>query len=129
MNEKDNLHDPYAKEQQRLRDLYENLSSDEDPYVDSSGEYGSDENYVPSESSSTRSDESEMSDADDLPLKATKKSKTKAIGRVQPGTSIQGTSSVAPAPQPKNTLQNKGISEHPRRSDENITQQASEDEF
>ncbi|KAK9696753.1 hypothetical protein QE152_g31363 [Popillia japonica] len=114
MNEKGNLHDSYEKEQHRLWDLYENLSSDEDPYVDSSGEYGSDENYVPSETSSTRSAESQMSDADDLPVKATKRSKTNPTKRVQPGTLIQGTSGVASAPQHKNTLQNEGISKNSR---------------
>lgn len=48
--------DPYEREQRRLKRLFDELSSgseheESDPYEDD-GEYGSDQDYVPSEKSS-----------------------------------------------------------------------------
>nr|CAI5851626.1 unnamed protein product [Callosobruchus analis] len=61
---KENSYDPYVREQQRLRRLFEEVSSGEEdlqePFEDD-GEFGSDENYVPSETELEQS----SSDADD----------------------------------------------------------------
>ncbi|KAG5880821.1 hypothetical protein JTB14_019465 [Gonioctena quinquepunctata] len=54
-----NQMDSYEKEQQRLLNIYESLSSDEevhDPFSDTEGQYGSDEDYDPA---------NEKSDSDD----------------------------------------------------------------
>nr|CAI5844993.1 unnamed protein product [Callosobruchus analis] len=62
--EEENSYDPYVREQQRLRRLFEEVSSGEEdlqePFEDD-GEFGSDENYVPSETELEQS----SSDADD----------------------------------------------------------------
>nr|CAH7712406.1 unnamed protein product [Callosobruchus chinensis] len=61
------MNDPYEKELKRLRDIYDALTSDEseedDPFADSAGEYGSDQDYVPSDSSTAESDRSEISNS------------------------------------------------------------------
>ncbi|CAH1978745.1 unnamed protein product [Acanthoscelides obtectus] len=50
--DREHSYDPYVREQQRLRRLFEEVSSGEedlqDPFEDD-GEFGSDEDYVPSE--------------------------------------------------------------------------------
>nr|CAI5828977.1 unnamed protein product [Callosobruchus analis] len=62
--EEENSYDPYVREQQMLRCLFEEVSSGEEdlqePFEDD-GEFGSDENYVPSETELEQS----SSDADD----------------------------------------------------------------
>ncbi|KAG5861523.1 hypothetical protein JTB14_033651 [Gonioctena quinquepunctata] len=55
--------DSYEKEQQRLLNIYESLSSDEevhDPFSDTEGQYGSDEDYDPANEKSDSDDSEDM---------------------------------------------------------------------
>lgn len=64
--------DPYERDQQRMLQLFDEVPTDEeiDPYDDSTGEYGSDENY---EQPSSESDEVLSSDDTDVPTVSRKK--------------------------------------------------------
>nr|CAI5817199.1 unnamed protein product [Callosobruchus analis] len=86
------MNDPYEKELKRLRDIYDALTSDEseedDPFADSAGEYGSDQDYVPSDSSTAESDRSEMSYSDELTSPNPKAAKRLKSKMMQQGTSV-----------------------------------------
>nr|CAI5848324.1 unnamed protein product [Callosobruchus analis] len=86
------MNDPYEKELKRLRDIYDALTSDEseedDPFADSAGEYGSDQDYVPSDSSTAESDRSEMSCSDELTSPNPKAAKRLKSKMMQQGTSV-----------------------------------------